>query len=72
MWFLHKKVLLSKDNGMGVSNVAFVIQKEKTEHVFLACLFTKVVGISWFLDATVFRRPHGTSTTGLAGGILKD
>jgi hypothetical protein len=29
MWFLHKKVLLTKDNGMGVSNVAFVIQKGK-------------------------------------------
>jgi hypothetical protein len=48
MWFLHRKVILTKDNLIkrrwtGVSKRAFCDGEETVEHLFIRCPFFKLV-----------------------------
>jgi hypothetical protein len=72
MWFLHRKVLLTKDNltkrkWLGCNKCAFCDQDESIEHLFIRCTFSKLV---WRVVHFTFNLPPPTNVKKLFGNWL--
>ena len=72
MWFLHRKVLLTKDNlakrnWTGCTKCVFCQLEETVEHLFITCLFAKHI---WRLIHFTFSIHPPTSITNLFGNWL--
>ena len=72
MWFLHKKVLLTKDNltkrnWNGCMKCCFCDSVETVEHLFLSCLFAKML---WRVVHLTFALPPPTNVTNMFGNWL--
>src|SRR4051812_845930 len=60
MWFLYKKVILSKDNlvkrnWQGCAKSCFCDKDEAIQHVFISCPFSKML---WRIIFTTFNIPR--------------
>jgi hypothetical protein len=67
MWFLHKKVVLTKDNlikrkWVGCKKIAFCDSDESVEHLFIRCKFAKLV---WQVVHFTFNMPPPTNIKNL-------
>src|SRR6266498_358152 len=67
MWFLHKKVLLTKDDlakrkWMGSTKCCFCDSEETIEHLFLFCPFAKMI---WRIVYLTFALPPPTNITNM-------
>jgi hypothetical protein len=72
MWFLHKKVLLTKDNlskrnWIGCKKCAFCDSEESVEHLFIKCNFAKLI---WQVVYFTFNMPPPTNIKNLFGNWL--
>ena len=72
MWFLHRKVLLTKDNLIkrqwnGCKQCVFCQSEETVEHLFISCSFTKNI---WRLIHFTFNIPAPTSIDNLFSNWL--
>ena len=72
MWFLHRKVLLTKDNLVkrnwtGCKKCVFCQSDETVEHLFISCQFTRDV---WRLIHFTFNISPPTSVANLFGHWL--
>jgi hypothetical protein len=72
MWFLHKKVILTKDNlkkrnWQGCSKCCFCDQDETIQHLFFSCPFIKMV---WRIVYMTFNIPPPTNVTNTFGNWL--
>jgi hypothetical protein len=71
MWFLHKKVPLTKDNltkrkWVGCKKCAFCDSEESVEHLFIRCKFAKLV---WQVVHFTFHMPPPTNIKNLFGNL---
>jgi hypothetical protein len=72
MWFLHKRVILTKDNlkkrnWQGCSKCCFCDQDETIQHLFFACPFAKIL---WRIIYMTFNIPAPSNVTNLFGNWL--
>jgi hypothetical protein len=72
MWFLHQKVLLTKDNlakrnCQGSKKCCFCDQDDSIQHIFIWCLFAKVL---WRIVHLSFNFLRPTNVTNLFGNWL--
>ena len=72
MWFLHRKVLLTKDNlakknWHGSSHCSFCGSDESIEHLFISCPFAKLV---WRVVFCTYNIPPPTNATNMFGNWL--
>jgi hypothetical protein len=72
MWFLHRKVLLTKDNlakqkWLGCKKCAFCDQDESIEHLFIRCTFARLL---WRVVHFTFNIPPPTNIKNLFGNWL--
>ena len=73
MWFLHKKVLLTKDNlakrnWKGSSHCSFCGNDENIDHLFISCSFAKLI---WWVVFCTYNIPPPTNVTNLFGNWLQ-
>ena len=73
MWFLHKKVLLAKDNlakrnWKGNSHCSFCGNHENIEHLFISCPFAKLI---WRVVFCTYNIPPPTNVTNMFGNWLR-
>jgi hypothetical protein len=72
MWFLNNKVLLTKDNlakrnWKGCTKCCFCGAQESIEHLFISCLFAKLV---WRMVFFAFDLPPPSNITNMFGNWL--
>jgi hypothetical protein len=72
MWFLHRRVLLTKDNlakrkWQGSQKYCFCDQKETVQHLFISCPLAKMV---WHIVHMTFSIIPPTSIANLFGNWL--
>jgi hypothetical protein len=72
MWFLHRKIFLTKDNlakqkWLRCKKCAFCDQDESIEHLFIRCTFAKLV---WRVVHFTFYIPPPTNIKNLFGNWL--
>jgi hypothetical protein len=72
MWFLHRKVIITKDNLLkrswaGCPNCAFCNCPETVEHLFIRCPFAKLV---WQVVFFTFNVPPPANIKNLFGQWL--
>ena len=72
MWFLHKKVVLTKDNlakrnWKGDSRCSVCGNNESVEHLFISCPFAKLV---WRVVFCTYNIPPSTNVTNMFGNWL--
>ena len=72
MWFLHKKVLLTKDNlakrnWKGDSHCSFCGNSETVDHLFISCPFAKLF---WRIVFCTYNIPPPTNVTNMFGNWL--
>jgi hypothetical protein len=72
MWFLHKKVILTKDNlakrnWQGCVKCCFCDQDETIQHLFISCPFTKMI---WRIIYMAFNIPPPSNITNMFGNWL--
>jgi hypothetical protein len=72
MWFLQKKVILTKDNlikrhWQGDEGCCFCDQKETVQHLFITCPFTRMI---WRIVYMSFNIPPPLNITNLFGNWL--
>jgi hypothetical protein len=72
MWFLYKKVLLTKDNlakrrWNGCTDCVFCGSKETIDHLFISCSFSRLV---WRVVHFTFNIPPPANITNLFGNWL--
>jgi hypothetical protein len=72
MWFLYKKVLLTKDNlakrnWNGCKKCVFYDLEESIHHLFISCPFARLV---WRVVEFTFNLPPPTNITNLFGNWL--
>jgi len=73
MWFLHKKVLLTKDNlakrnWKGNLHCSFCGNDENIEHLFISCPFAKLI---WRVVFCTYNIPPPTNVTNMFGNWLR-
>ena len=73
MWFLHKKVLLTKDNlakrnRKGNTHCVFCGNNESIEHLFISCPFAKLI---WRVVFCTYNIPPPTNVTNMFGNRLR-
>ena len=73
MWFLHRKVLLTKDNlakrnWKGTLHCSFCGNDESIDHLFIACPFAKLV---WRVVFCTYNIPPPTNVTNMFGNWLR-
>jgi hypothetical protein len=62
MWFLHRKVLLTKDNlakrnWKGSKKCCFCAQDESIQHLFISCRLAKIVWRIVYMAFKIFHPP---------------
>jgi hypothetical protein len=72
MWFLHKEVILTKDNlskrnWHGCTKCSFCDQDETIQHLFFSCPFAKII---WRIIYMTFNLPPPSSVSNLFGNWL--
>jgi hypothetical protein len=72
MWFLHQKVILTKDNlakrnWTGCKKCAFCDSEESINHLFFACPFARLI---WRVVQFTFDIPPPTNVTNMFGNWL--
>lgn len=72
MWFLHKKVILTKDklvkhNWQGCVKCCFCYQEETIQHLFISCPFTRMI---WRIVYMAFNIRQPSNITNLFGNWL--
>ena len=72
MWFLHRKVVLTKDNlakrnWKGDPHCPFCGNNESVEHLFISCPFAKLV---WRVVFCTYNIPPPTNVTNMFGNWL--
>jgi hypothetical protein len=72
MWFLYKKVILTKDNlakrrWTGCTKCVFCGSKETIDHLFISCHFSRLV---WRVVHFTFNIPPPSNITNLFGNLL--
>jgi hypothetical protein len=73
MWFLHKKVILTKynlhkRNWKGCTTCCFCDQEETIQHLFISCLIAKMI---WRIVFMTFNIPSPLNITNMFGNWLK-
>ena len=72
MWFLHRKVILTKDNltkrnWEGCKTCVFCDKDESIQHLFFECPLAKIV---WHLVFMIFSISPPANVTNLLGNLL--
>jgi hypothetical protein len=72
MWFLHRKVILTKDNLLkrnwhGCAKCCFCDENETIEHLFITCPFAKII---WRIVSMTFNITPPSNISNLFGNWL--